>query len=572
MVDVKVWTGKVRVLLPLLCLVSGLGLVYIGLYWENLHVLEVVYEVPQWGELDRGLASAAAMHGYILVAAAACLFALALNGSEQLELMTTKMTLALKDFHHDLSSSLRTCIASGPDIQWLMLCIGLALLTGGYYLSRPMMYDEAYSFLKYVNGPLPGMFFYPLPNNHVLHTILVKGSVTLFGAHPFTIRLPAFIAGLALVPATFCLARRLLLGRSGYLATLVVALYPFLIHHSTMARGYSLLLVLTLATAYVGLHVVDNPSLTTIGLLAFVASLGMFVMPSMLLGLAGITLWLGSLYYLKTGSVRVVVFGFVAPLALLTVLLSVVLYTPSVIMSNGISTIVANSYVRSTPLPLFLDRLLPHLQSSFQSVTRHVPDIAILAAGLLIVGGFLGTGRQRNWAALLFAPLIVVGSLLMLLLKRSIPFDRTWMYLVPVVLIQADMGMTYLFEKVPRSYQCIIVATLAVGGLVYGVSLLSDDTIAEYGSFPEAKSIVRRIQVDAEDSINVTALVPADYPTYFYVWYYDLPSSSGVEENSIEYYVVKRDRYELSDLTDEPADLIFEYGQAALYRQEDIPP
>ena len=105
--------------------------------------------------------------------------------------------------------------SSRQGILWLLLAMAVGTGVRGYYLSQPMRYDEAFSFLNFVHRGFPALFFYPLPNNHVLHSILVKAVTQVWGNSPASIRFTAFLAGIATMPLLFCLCRRL--GKSGIL-------------------------------------------------------------------------------------------------------------------------------------------------------------------------------------------------------------------------------------------------------------------------------------------------------------------------------------------------------------------
>ena len=70
---------------------------------------------------------------------------------------------------------------------------------------------------------------YHLPNNHVFHSILVYFSTRIFGIQPWAVRLPAFTAGVLLVPAAYWLAKRLYDRWTALGAALLVAWFPPLI-------------------------------------------------------------------------------------------------------------------------------------------------------------------------------------------------------------------------------------------------------------------------------------------------------------------------------------------------------
>lgn len=85
---------------------------------------------------------------------------------------------------------------------------------------------------------------YPVPNNHIFHTLLVHASTELFGEGELPMRLPALLAGLLAIPATWWLARAVPgAGWVPVLAAWVVALSPDHASWSQVARGYTLIVL-----------------------------------------------------------------------------------------------------------------------------------------------------------------------------------------------------------------------------------------------------------------------------------------------------------------------------------------
>src|SRR5437588_10729707 len=111
-----------------------------------------------------------------------------------------------------------------PDRVALGAIVAVGVLVRLAYLGEPMRYDEAFTFNEYASrSAYDGISEYTFPNNHLFHTLLVHCSIRAFGDAPWAVRLPALAAGLALIPATSGLARRLCDRPS---ATLAAALVP----------------------------------------------------------------------------------------------------------------------------------------------------------------------------------------------------------------------------------------------------------------------------------------------------------------------------------------------------------
>lgn len=100
--------------------------------------------------------------------------------------------------------------------------------------------------------PLPWrrtLWGYTKPTNHILQSILsrISNSVWLSIAHPrglpfseTALRLPAFLAGLAVVGLLPWLLLQMGQGRAGVIASFLLALHPWFLEHVPLARGYAL--------------------------------------------------------------------------------------------------------------------------------------------------------------------------------------------------------------------------------------------------------------------------------------------------------------------------------------------
>jgi len=157
-----------------------------------------------------------------------------------------------------------------------------------------MDYDESFTCLYYASRPLSaGISDYSLPNNHLFHTLLVHLSTQLLGNHPWTVRLRAFRAGVALVPATCFWIRRVFNGSAALLAAALVASSEPLVAYSTNARGYALLgLFFVLAFTFAARAIDANRPADWI-VFVVVSTAGFYAIPTMVYGFGSIALWAG---------------------------------------------------------------------------------------------------------------------------------------------------------------------------------------------------------------------------------------------------------------------------------------
>jgi len=168
------------------------------------------------------------------------------------------------------------------DVLVLLLLTASLGLSGYKAFVAPITFDEAYTYLRFARQPVTGILSdYSFPNNHILHTLLVKASHSTFGDAPWALRLPAWLGGTALLLGLFALARHATPKLNG---TVVIAagFLPIVIDYNALARGYSLGAAACVWAIWVALKLDATPSARShrrrlIGALAFGALLGLAV-------------------------------------------------------------------------------------------------------------------------------------------------------------------------------------------------------------------------------------------------------------------------------------------------------
>lgn len=139
--------------------------------------------------------------------------------------------------------------------KWCWIVIGMLLF--GYITTRAftvsITHDEVNTCLLYAKMSIYDIVTYkdPIPNNHILHTLLVKLSENLFGTSQFTVRIPNLLGFWVYFAATIafvrgCSSKRVI----RIFAFAVLMLNPFLIDFFSLARGYALAADFMLAACY----------------------------------------------------------------------------------------------------------------------------------------------------------------------------------------------------------------------------------------------------------------------------------------------------------------------------------
>jgi len=355
-------------------------------------------------------------------------------------------------------------------------------------MTRPLGTDEAATFLYYASKPLAIVLTIYGANNHVLHTILMHGAWRLFGDAEWALRLPAFLAGTALIPLAWWTARRLSCN-GALIAAGLVAGAPALVDFSNDARGYTLLCACTLVAAAALPDVVRHGARGAAIVFAVAAALGFYAVPVMLYPFV----FLGVAAVVRSQRRLPLVAALGAAL-----LLTAALYAP-VIAVSGIKAIVANPYVRPIPLPQFFAALPRVIASGWSRSMAGMP----LAVKLLIVAGVVA-GRKLTLAtgagALAVAAIVVA--------QRVLPFPRVWLPFLPLLLIAAACGWRW-----PRFEALVAVAAALALGLAAAATVRPRET----GELPNVLTIARALRMRVRPGDQIVAGVASDVPLAFYL-------------------------------------------------------
>jgi uncharacterized membrane protein len=405
-----------------------------------------------------------------------------------------------------------------------------AFLARFWFINNPVGHDEAYNFTVFAVHPLSlGLADYHFPNNHLFHTFLLHIAYRLFGADTWVLRLPAFTAGVLLAPFGYLLARRLYNPTSALLAGAAIAAAPVLISYASTSRGYSLLVLLTLVLLILAVELKHRSN--TLLWLGFIlaASFGLYTIPIFVYPLGIVYTWLGLAWLLKDlgpGWTRSRFFAAVFFSVIGIILLTDLLYMP-VFRSSGISSVFANSYVRSLSWVDFKSSLILRLQETWLEWNQAVP---LLAAILALVGlaasiwFHLRLCRERisiMIAGLLFLPLI-------LLIQRPNAWARLWLFLVPLVLTWCAAGLIGLSRlldsrlKSPTAFTSAFSAVLIIA-MVTGSAVRTLQVFpglkSEYGPVEQAAIYLRDHLAD-QQIVIVTSI--DDAPLWYYFYKYHL--------------------------------------------------
>ena len=431
------------------------------------------------------------------------------------------------------------CFRSRRDNGFLVLIVMAGLALRLISIDQPMRADEASTFTVYAHGSLAQALTYLSPNNHILHTLLVKATTFALGGAPAVIRLPALVFGCLNIVLVFCACRRL--GSTGLAAALVLATSPYLILFSTNARGYTLLVCLVLVLIIVGDLLVRKPSPGATTFFALISALGMLTIPTMAFALAGIFLWMVwctfSSAQVNARAVRLALVWCGVKCIALTLLM----YAPTLWLS-GLQALLRNEFVQSQDFRAFIGGLRWHVEGTAVQFARDTPPVTLAFLFIACAGGVLRGLRMADSRVVSLCVCLLAGAAALLLANHRIPFERTWIYLIPIVAILADAGLSLMGSWPNLIGRRILIAAFLVSLMLPALpvargSVFTYDDTGLYQDGPVVGALLAK-NMSEGDFLSVPCC--QNYSVFYYLWRFGAPAYTygPRADHGRAYYVV----------------------------------
>ena len=230
---------------------------------------------------------------------------------------------------------------NGKELTFEVIVAGVVLVVGVALawrnLALPVRSDEALTLIHFAAQPLwTAVSAYPLPNNHVLHTLLVFVTHRLGEWEEVTLRIPAFLAACLALPVAYCFVRREHGWFAAGLATALIATSPLFIEYATNARGYTLLTLFFLLSLLCARTLPCRPAATrTWVLFAVCIALGFFTIPIMAFPAAVTVAWMLIVRWRQGGAAAMPAFlARTAAWSGVALVLALILYAPVLTVSG----------------------------------------------------------------------------------------------------------------------------------------------------------------------------------------------------------------------------------------------
>jgi hypothetical protein len=387
-------------------------------------------------------------------------------------------------------------------------------------LGQPMRYDEAVTWALFAGRSWTTIVtWYPFPNNHVLHSLLAKAAASLAPWSPWALRLPAFLAGVAIVPLTWAVGRRFAGIAAGLGGAALAAGSTSLVLYSTNARGYSLVGALSLGLVLVADRLRERPTAARWLAYALLAAAGLFTIPVMLYPFGAVSLWLSIDALQRPAPDRRARVAALAASCGAAAAIAGVCYLP-IIRTSGLASLADNRFVAGSSWSSFVASLPRHVLQTLGTWTEPFPWWAVpIGLVLALFGGRRAEPRERPSLALA----TIAWSTVLLLATHRTPFVRVWLWMLPLYLVAVARGMETLVRRLAAragspgtSWESTGPVLLAAGVVALALGTGAAERTDDTGTFRGAREAAGLIAPRLRPGDRVLAPLPTNGPLLYY--------------------------------------------------------
>lgn len=378
-------------------------------------------------------------------------------------------------------------------------------------------YDEAFTCVFYAPKPVSFILSdYTWPNNHLLHTLLVKCAMALFGAHLWSVRLPALVAGILCMPLFYLFVRAMFNRYVALLSLAFVAASGALIEYSALARGYSLTWLFMLAASLAGRHLVKRNNAVSAVLVALFSALGMWAVPAMAYPAMATYIWLllyMAVLYKHSLNRRLIGLGISF---LLFVLLSALAYLP-VITTHSLDHLLHHPSLGENTWAGFVQT---HQDKALELWVFFNDTAATWVSFLGFAGLFYAAYISSKYRIMLIS--ILLASVPLVLAQAALGPPQTWAFVLFNLHLSSGIAVFYglklLQERVFPGFTKRTRTAVASAVIVAGMGWLGLRTPADRTErFTDAASAAEWFIGVLKPGDRVQVLDPNDAPFKFHL-------------------------------------------------------
>ena len=326
-----------------------------------------------------------------------------------------------------------------------------------FYL--PITYDEAYTFINFIDrGVIVSAAYYPSPNNHVLYSI-ISAFINLFNFNtimPFRIISVIYFLLSLIITVKIFLGNSLNLKKYHYLLISVFPLSLIYMYEASLARGYSLLILLTLINIYLIQKILKNKDDKYLKTLSFFTSLAFYTIPSYFYCHL---IFCIIIFCCKKNNVR-----FLIKSNIVILFFTLFFYFPIIIFqgydfifqSNGIAKINYNQF--------FL----------YLGLIKTIIEVEVFGLSIFIllffsIISFYFSVRVNKWKEFLLLFIIILLTLLLPYLTKAVAPGRTLHLVYMLTFLMFFLPTKKVMEKLNKKYLLILCLSIQ---LVLSINIL----------------------------------------------------------------------------------------------------
>ena len=332
----------------------------------------------------------------------------------------------------------RTSRAHG---RWVLLVMLAGTVLRVSQLWQGITYDEAFTFTQYGDQSLGYILSnYDHPGNHILHTVLTRWSTGLFGVHLWSLRLPALLAGILVLPLFYVFVRAMFNRYIALLAMAIAAGSGALIEYSALARGYSLTWLFMVLAWLAGRYHAKTGNAMGGVLVAVANALGMWAVPTMLYAALGCYAWL-ALYlvanYRSSLGRRTAGLGLSFALFLG---LTALAYTPVVVV-HSVDHLLHHPLLGEVTWGGFVNS---HQDRSFELWAYFNDTAGTLLSAIGFLGVIYAAWISSKYRIMLIT--LVVGAVPLTVLQMNVAPPQVWTYVLFNLHMSSGIALFYLLK------------------------------------------------------------------------------------------------------------------------------
>ena len=448
------------------------------------------------------------------------------------------LTIFMKQIIGDSRQAIRSESRSHIVALGVIMVVGIVMRA--LYLREPMRYDETATYLYFAARPLYlGLSYYLSTGNHLFNTLLIHISTSIFGEHPWAIRIPVFLAGVLTVPLSYAVARMYFNNKSSALLTAaLVAVSAPLILYSANARGYSIVTLLFLLVLAIAPYLKRGAGPGAWLVFAVLCALGFYTVPAMLYPFGIVMVWLilSAVFDYGEGN-RTVFFKRMVGSMILMGVLTVLLYSPVIVVTGRELIINTAQFVPETWSDFA--RKFPALPTSiWRQWNTGLPEVLKYA---LIVGLVTSLVLHRRIARHRI-PLILAAAvwLIPVLLAQRVTgqWARVYLFLLPVYLAMASAGIVFILSAASswlRNARPVLGAIVVIAiSLFLSVSVVNTGSVPlsdpDVGTLVDADEVAVFLKGYIQPTDRVVAICPSDCILEYYFRKHGIPSGHLVRD------------------------------------------